>query len=207
VRIRPKQLPSIKRVLIRVHIDLFAINDKIIPYADALGPLTSFEKLVLVLEDRRFFEHNGVDWFAVARELVKLLTFRRVGGASTVDMQFVRTATGFQDKTLRRKLNEIFLARIIQFRYSKIVILRSYLACAFFGSHLYGSNKAANKVFAKHLSMLDDQESAELAAMLVYPRSLRPDKKWMIKVKRRASYGQSWVKRLEKSFDQIPIGK
>jgi membrane peptidoglycan carboxypeptidase len=173
-------------------------------YAEKLSTLNSFEKLVLVLEDRRFFEHNGVDWLAVGRELVKLLTFRRVGGASTIDMQFVRTATGFQEKTLRRKLYEILLARIIQFRYSKIVILRSYLASAFFGSRIYGSEKAAKKIFAKNVSMLDDQESAELAAMLVYPRPLRPGDKWMAKIKRRAAYGLRWKSRLEQRFEKIP---
>src|SRR5260370_27246768 len=174
------------------------------PYPAHRGPLNSFEKLVLVLEDRRFFEQNGGDFLAVCREILKLITFRRAGGASTIDMQFVRTATGFQEKTLRRKLYEILLARIIQFRYSKIVILRSYLACAFFGSRVYGSEKVAATVFAKQILMLDDQQSAELAAMLVYPRPLRPDNKWMAKIKRRAAYGLHWKSRLEQRFDKIP---
>jgi len=173
-------------------------------YAEHRGPLNPFEKLVLVLEDRRFFKHNGVDLLAACRELLKLITFRRAGGASTIDMQFVRTATGFQEKTLRRKLYEILLARIIQFRYSKIVILRSYLACAFFGSHMYGGEKAAAKVFAKQISALDDQQSAELAAMLVYPSPLRPEEKWSAKIKRRAAYGLHWKRRLEERFEKIP---
>jgi membrane peptidoglycan carboxypeptidase len=207
VRIQPKQLPSIKRSLIRIHTDLFAINDKATFNAEKLGPLNLFEKLVIVLEDRRFFEHNGVDWLAAGRELVKLLTFRRSGGASTIDMQFVRTATGFREKTLGRKLYEILLARIIQFRYSKIVILRSYLSCAFFGSGIHGGEKAAKKIFAKHISMLNDQEYAELAAMLVYPRPMRPGDKWMTKIKRRAAYGLHWRDRLEERFEKIPPWK
>jgi membrane carboxypeptidase/penicillin-binding protein PbpC len=204
MRIQPERFPSIKRMLIRLHTDLFTINDKAIPYAEWVGQLNSFEKLVLVLEDRRFFKHNGVDWLAAGRELVKLITFRRVGGASTIDMQFVRTATGFREKTFRRKLYEILLARIIQFRYSKIVILRSYLACAFFGSRVYGSEKAAAKIFAKRVAMLDDQQAAELAAMLVYPRPLRPEGKWSAKVKRCAAYGLHWKRRLEQRFEKIP---
>jgi len=204
VRIRPKQLPSFRRALIRIHTDLFTIDGKVMLYAEHLGPLTSFEKLVIVLEDRRFFEHNGVDWLAACREVLKFLTFRRKGGASTIDMQFARTATGFREKTLRRKLYEIMLARLIQFRYSKVVILRSYLSCAFFGSRLYGCEKAGKKIFGKHLSLLTDQESAELAAMLVYPRPTRPGHKWMAKIKRRAAYGLKWVSRLEERFEKIP---
>lgn len=188
----------------RVHIDLFAIDNKVLYWAESVGPLSLLEKLVLALEDRRFFEHNGVDWRAVGRELAKLLTGRRVGGASTIDMQFVRTATGFREKTLRRKLYEILLARIIQFRYSKTVILRSYLACAFFGSHIYGIENAAKKAFAKNLAMLNDEQLAEIAAMLVYPRPLRPSDKWMHKVQCRAGYGLRWKGRLEQRFKKIP---
>ena len=188
----------------RIHIDLFAIDRKVLHGGNGFCPLNSLERLVLALEDRRFFEHNGVDWRAVGRELVKLLTLRRFGGASTIDMQFVRTATGFHEKTLWRKLYEIVLARIIQFRYSKIVILRSYLACAFFGSQMYGIENAAKKAFAQDLAMLNEEQLSELAAMLVYPRPLRASDKWMHKVKRRAGYGLRWKGRLEQRFEKIP---
>ena len=132
------------------------------------------------------------------------MTFQRAGGASTIDMQFVRTATGFKDPTIRRKLYEIFLAWLIQFRYPKIIILRSYIACAFFGPHLYGVERASIRLYGKSSLLVTEQEAAELAAMLVYPRPLRPRDEWMTKVKRRAAYGRSWVERLEKSFEQIP---
>jgi membrane peptidoglycan carboxypeptidase len=90
-------------------------------------PLTDFEILVLILEDRRYFEHHGIDIRSSIREIRRAVTLHRYGGASTIDMQFVRTATDYRQKTLRRKLYEMLLAWIIQYRYNKFEILRSYL--------------------------------------------------------------------------------
>lgn len=204
---QPKQLFSVKQALIKIHRDLFAIEAKAQHFAEYWGPLSGFEKLVLVLEDRRFFSHSGFDWIAALRELSKALTFRRTGGASTIDMQFVRTATGFRDLTAKRKLYEIFLAWLIQFRYSKLIILRSYLACAFFGSHLYGAEKASRSVYGKLPTILDAAEAAELASMLVYPRPIRPTDEWTRKIQRRAAYGRSRINRFEQRFQQKPCRK
>ena len=126
------------------------------------------------------------------------------GGASTIDMQFVRTATGFREKTIRRKLYEIFLAVLIQYRYSKRTILRSYLRCAFFGSHLIGANRAALALFGVSMYQLSLEQAATLAAMLVYPLPLHPTAEWSAKVVRRAGYGQRRMLRLKQSFQQIP---
>lgn len=204
---QPKQLPSVKRILIKIHRDLFAVEAKAQHFADYSGTLSDFEKCVLVLEDRRFFSHSGFDWIAALREVTKALTFRRAGGASTIDMQFVRTATGFKELTAKRKLYEVLLAWLIQFRYSKLVILRSYLACAFFGSHLYGAEKASRSIYRKLPTMLDATEAAELASMLVYPRPLRPTDEWTRKVQRRAAYGRARINRLEQRLQQEPRRK
>jgi monofunctional biosynthetic peptidoglycan transglycosylase len=132
------------------------------------------------------------------------MTFRRHGGASTIDMQFVRTATGYRQKTLRRKIYEIILAVVIQFRYNKIVILRSYLACAFFGSHLKGAHKAAKKMYGVDANELSVDEAAIVAAMLVYPRPLSPTPQWQTKVQRRADYGKRIYIANKQRFDQLP---
>ena len=205
-RVEHKTVPGVKKLLVAFHRDLFAIDRHIISW-EGEPILTSFEKLVLVLEDRRFFRHSGFDLIAFSRELLKAVVGRRHGGASTIDMQFVRTATGFRVKTLRRKAYEVTLAAIIQYRYSKLLILRSYLGCAFFGSHLYGAGRASLKTKGKTLSQLSATEAAELAAMLVYPRPLRPEEKWRMKVERRAAYGLKRMVRFEKSFEKIPTRK
>ena len=61
----------------------------------------------------------------VLREALKALTFRRHGGASTIDMQFVRTKTGFKQRTLQRKSYEMLLAFLLQFRMEKHAILET----------------------------------------------------------------------------------
>jgi membrane peptidoglycan carboxypeptidase len=166
-RTSPFRIPFPRRFLIRIHLDLFQIARHTREWSSYPFELTLVEKMVLISEDRKFFRHNGFDGKALAREILKAASFRKFGGASTIDMQFVRTATGYYEPTIRRKLYEILLAYLIQFRYMKIEILRSYLDCAFFGSHIYGVKKAANVIFNKHPDTLNRSEASIIAAMLV----------------------------------------
>jgi membrane peptidoglycan carboxypeptidase len=156
---------------------------------EASVTLTPLELMIIILEDKRFFSHPGVDILSVVRELSKAFTFRRFGGASTIEMQFVRTATGYRQHSIRRKLYEALLALTIQSRYGKLAILRSYMACAFFGSGLIGADAAANKVFGKDSSRLVLGEAAIIAAMLARPRPLAGLPSWEARVQRRAMYG------------------
>jgi len=204
-RTSPFRLPFPRRVLLRIHRDLFKIEayarDPWIVYPEEL---TILEKMVLVGEDRRFFRHNGFDCKSAIRETVKLLRLKKHGGASTIDMQFVRMATGYYERTFRRKLYEILLAFLIQFKYSKIEILRYYLRHAFFGSHLYGIEKASKAVFGKHPIILSPSEAAFIAAMLVYPRPRQATPQWAAKVQRRSQFIEATLPRFEKSFEKLP---
>lgn len=128
------QFPSVRRWLIKVHKDLFRIEECLTHVKTPANKLSTLEKLVLVLEDRRFFRHHGFDVIAMAREFVKAVLLLKHGGASTIDMQLVRTVTGYKQMTLKRKLYESLLAYLMLFRCSKICILRSYLDIAYFGS-------------------------------------------------------------------------
>jgi membrane peptidoglycan carboxypeptidase len=119
-------------------------------------------------------------------------------------MQFVRTATGYKEWTIQRKLYEILLATIIQFRYSKIVILRSYLNCAYFGWKLSGVNAAAKKLFNKEPDDLSLEQAAFIAAMLVYPQPRDPTGEWALRVERRAAYGKRIYIANKKRFDEFP---
>lgn len=202
LRIRSKSLRS---RLLALHADLFDIDAKVSKFsAHYPAHITSLEKMVIVLEDRRFFKHFGVDLRSVVRELLRLLTGRRHGGASTIDMQFVRTVTGYKALTLKRKLYECLLATIIQRRYTKIQILRSYLNCAFFGSHLVGADKAAHRIFGEAAKALSDEQAAFIAAMLVCPKPIQPTSEWESRVQRRAQYGYSIYIRSKNRFDQYP---
>ncbi len=181
---------GIRRALLALHRDLFTIHRHARSWAGAYPPeLTQLELMVLALEDRRFMRHPGVDLISGLREIVRAMTLQRHGGASTIDMQFVRTATGYKEKKIFRKLYEILLSVIIQYRYSKIVILRSYLSCAFFGSRLKGADSAAQNLYGIVADELNIDQASFVAAMLVYPRPLLETPAWLAKVQRRANYG------------------
>jgi membrane peptidoglycan carboxypeptidase len=142
----PKNLPSIKRYLFQAYNDLNSIEQNV------FGPgwddeVSTLERAVILLEDRRYYTHRGIDIRSIIRELVKTLTFRKHGGASTIEMQFVRTCTGYKEISLRRKVYEMFLAWALLHRANKLEILRSYLRIAYFGTGLRGSEVASNAVF------------------------------------------------------------
>lgn len=152
--------------------------------------LSQLETIVLLLEDRRFFSHLGIDFLSIARETWRMCTLQRFGGASTIDMQFVRTRTGYKARTLRRKLYEMFLAYLLQTKMTKIEILRAYMNEVYLGVGLRGTSSAADAVFGKPVQSLSEHEAAFLAAMMVYPRPKAMSSKWMENVTRRARYGQ-----------------
>lgn len=203
LRTSPSRLLSLRRIVLQMHRDLLKVEAQI-RYDPSPEPLTRFEIAVLVLEDHRFFHHRGVDVISLARELYRLLTFQRFGGASTIEMQLVRTATGYRQLTVRRKLYEMLLALVIQYRYNKFDILRSYLSCAFFGSGLHGSDQAATQIYGEYPGLLPFDQAAELAAMLVYPKPLFPTPEWWRKVRIRATYGKLRYPRFEKRFQKLP---
>jgi membrane carboxypeptidase/penicillin-binding protein len=206
IRGTPLRPFTFRNALIRIHNDLFAVDRKAV-WIVPDDPLTNLERMVLILEDRRFFFHMGIDLRSCVREVIRFVLLQKFGGASTIDMQFVRTATGFRQKKLRRKLYEMLLAYLIQFRFNKMQILRSYLKCAFFGSHLFGSEAIAQAEYQKLPDNLTLQEAAEVAAMLVYPRPSNPTAEWRAKVSRRANYAMRLYPRLEQTFKKLPRWK
>ena len=159
------------------------------PVESSFDDLSDLEVLVILLEDRRFFQHRGVDILSVAREIFKMCTFQQFGGASTIDMQFVRTRTGYKARSLKRKIYEMILAYLLQSRMGKIKILRAYLQEVYLGSGLYGVESASQVMFKKHRYEINRNDAAIIAAMMVYPKPLFPLESWKKKVDRRAAYG------------------
>lgn len=203
--LRPrKRYPSLRRGLQKLHTDLLSIHHVIDPsVSEYPEELSTFERCVLVLEDRRFFRHMGVDWIRLVREAAKALTFQKHGGASTLDMQLVRTATGYREPTIRRKIYEMTLAYIIQHRYAKICILRSYLEIAYFGTGLKGSKAASYDIFGCEPTALNLDQAAGLASMLVFPRPRFPSPEWTRKHLRRSNYIKGIYIRREKRFNKL----
>lgn len=132
----------------------------------------------LSVEDRRFFEHEGVDVRRVFGALVRdvqSLSFRQ--GFSTITMQLARNVFPehlTRAKTLRRKLWEVVLARQIENAFSKDEILEMYLNQIYLGNGLYGVEAAAQGYFGKPAVELQAEEAALLAALPKAPSTYDP---------------------------------
>lgn len=201
------QFFSLRKRLLRINEDLLTIHDAVKSSSLYLTDSSNIEMMTMFLEDKRYLSHYGLDLYSVIREVVKAASFRKHGGASTIDMQFVRTCTGFRDRTISRKLYEILLAFIIQFRYSKRQVLHSYLSCAYFGSGLIGVERASMRVFKKRADNLTMIEASFIASMLVSPMPLSPSPSWYSRVVRRALYGQRIRISHEESLKELKITK
>jgi penicillin-binding protein 1C len=122
-------------------------------------------RAVLAAEDARFYDHPGVDPFAVARAGVLAVWRRRiVSGASTLTMQLARLVRP-HEKTLRGKLGEMVLALRIERSLTKDQILEQYLNRATFGPNLRGIGAASDAYFDKSVASLSTAESALLAGL------------------------------------------
>lgn len=133
------------------------------------------------------------------------------GGASTIEMQLVRTVTGRYEKTVSRKLFEIFTAICLQRKFSKLTILRVYLEIAYFGTGLKGIKEGACALFPDKFpdiwdvdfTILTKYEAAQLASLLVYPKPRVINPNWQAKITRRANYGCSLYLVRKKLLKQI----
>jgi len=133
----------------------------------------------VAIEDRRFFDHGGVDWRRVLGALAKNVKAGSIEeGSSTITMQLARNVFPEQlpanQKTLWRKLGEAWVAREIEKRYTKREILELYLNQIYFGSGAYGIQAAADEYYAKPVAKLTLAESALLAALPRAPSRLNP---------------------------------
>jgi membrane peptidoglycan carboxypeptidase len=131
---------------------------------------------VLTAEDRRFFDHGGVDARAIARAFVRNTAAGEVQqGGSTITQQLVGLLyEPAQGRTYDAKLTEALLARELEETRSKASILEEYLNTVYLGEGAYGVQAAAETYFRKDVQDLDVAESALLAAIIRAPSSLAP---------------------------------
>lgn len=207
---RPK-FPSFRSSLLRMHEAILEINENLYPI-NLTPRLSKLEIMVILLEDRRFLEHKGIDFRSIAREVWRLLKRDRHGGASTIDMQLFRTVSDRYERTLRRKLREFFGVALLQRKFNKIEILRVYLRVAYMGTGVTGSLEAAHALYPDKVDSyaweLDEAalsllEVARIAALLVYPKPRIANANWEAKVSRRANYGLALYSRREKQLDKV----
>ena len=141
----------------------------------------NFLKMLLLIEDRRFFEHNGIDPRSIARALyVNISSGRTVQGASTLTQQLVKNLFLTKDKTLVRKINEAFMSLLLEFHYDKKVILETYLNEIYLGQDgrraIHGFGLASDFYFGKKLANLTVDEMAIMVGMVKGASYYNPQK-------------------------------
>lgn len=161
------------------------------------------EKAVVAIEDKRFYRHNGVDWYRTAGAAANLfIPFRSTFGGSTITQQLIKNITKQDDITVQRKLLEIFQALELEKAYSKSEIMEYYLNVVYFGEGCYGVETAAETYFGKDVSELTLAECASIAGItnlpsyydpFVYPDKNKSRQEYIL----RAMYEQGYISKKE----------
>jgi penicillin-binding protein 1A len=134
-------------------------------------------KAFLAIEDRRFYEHYGVDPMGIARALIANILHRGVSqGGSTITQQLAKNLFLTQERTIHRKLQEAMLAVWLERKFSKTQILELYLNRIYFGSGAYGIEQAAQRYFGKSARQISLPEAAMLAGLVKSPSRLAPSR-------------------------------
>jgi penicillin-binding protein 1A len=134
-------------------------------------------KAFIAIEDRRFYQHFGIDPFGIARAAVANVMHRGVAqGGSTLTQQLAKNLFLTQERTIMRKLQEAELALWIEQKHSKADILELYLNRVYFGSGAYGVEAAAQKYFGKPARSVSLSEAAMLAGLVKSPSRLAPNR-------------------------------
>ena len=140
---------------------------------------------VVAVEDRRFYQHSGIDAKSIGRAIYNdLRAGSKAEGASTITQQLARTLFLTQEKSYFRKIKEIFIATAIEDKYTKEAILNMYLNEIYVGRGCSGMATAASSYFGKEVSQLNKAEITMLAGIIQAPEYYSPDKN-MAALKRR----------------------
>jgi penicillin-binding protein 1A len=132
------------------------------------------KQAVLAIEDDRFYEHGGVDYFGILRAAIHNLSGGARQGASTITQQVARNFFLSSEQTLKRKLYEVLLAWKIEQNLSKDQILEVYMNQIYLGQRAYGFASAAQVYFGKKLSDITLAEAAMLAGLPKAPSANNP---------------------------------
>ena len=136
-----------------------------------------FLKMLVAYEDRRFYEHRGIDPLAFGRAFLQLVTHGRiVSGGSTLTMQVARLIEPRTERSVPAKLLQMFRAFQIERRLSKTEILNLYLTHAPYGGNLEGVRAASLAYFGREPGRLDVAQTALLVALPQLPEKRRPDR-------------------------------
>lgn len=170
---RPKQVTTILDANDRRIGEIYSERRTFVPYDKV--PKILIDSFVAA-EDNKFWTHGGVDYFGMFRAFVTNL---RAGGkskqgASTITQQVVKTFLLTPEKTFKRKIQEIILARRLEKAFSKEEIMTLYMNQIFFGHGRYGVQEAARFYFGKDVGQLNVGEAALIAGLPQSPNNISP---------------------------------
>ncbi|HDL6743150.1 TPA: biosynthetic peptidoglycan transglycosylase [Yersinia enterocolitica] len=143
--------------------------------------------MLIAAEDHRFGRHHGVDLVSICRATWRTLFCGRIEGASTITMQLVRVLTGSYERTLKRKLVEMYLALRLTKYINQVDIPKFYLFVAYYGWRMNGLVQASYRLNIDLLTMTD-LEAASIVARLKYPEPQKYDRIRLDKIRARAKY-------------------
>ncbi|MDX1448978.1 MAG: transglycosylase domain-containing protein, partial [Acidimicrobiia bacterium] len=129
---------------------------------------------VLAAEDGDFYEHDGVDFRAIASAAIDNILYDSTRGGSTITQQLTKNLFVGDEITIQRKIAEAIVAAELERRFDKDTILEFYLNSVFFGSNAYGVTAAAREYYGKTLDELEVHEAATLAVLIRNPTLYNP---------------------------------
>lgn len=157
-------------------------------YYVTLDKIPDYAKNALIVtEDKKFYEHNGIDFKGIVRAAWALIknNGEKTQGASTITQQLARGVFLNTDKTYERKIKEIFIAQELEKKYDKNQILEYYLNTIYFANGYYGIEAAAKGYFSKGCEELTLGQICFLCAIPNNPTMYDPEKKFDNTVKRK----------------------
>ena len=128
----------------------------------------------IAIEDKRFDDHQGVDWFTTLKACVKMFLGQGKAGGSTITQQLIKNLTGEEDITVRRKIVEIFRALEFEKTHTKTDIMEMYLNIIALGENCAGVQSASRVYFGKNVEELDLAECAALIGITNNPSLYDP---------------------------------
>lgn len=144
-------------------------------------------KLLIAGEDHRFMQHSGVDYFSLCRATWRTLFCGRREGGSTIAMQLVRVLTNKYEKTISRKILEVYLAIRMTKYISRERIISLYLSVAYFGWKMDGIKQAIHQLDLDP-NNLSIRDAASLIARLKYPEPKKFSKRRSSLIETRTNY-------------------
>ncbi len=157
---------------IKIEQELYASTDwKKAEYEEIPAALIN---AAIAIEDKRFYEHQGVDWFTTIKAFANMFFGDETVGGSSITQQLIKNVTGEDSVTVQRKVLEFFRATLVEKNYDKKVIIEEYLNSIYLGQGCRGVKSAAEAYFGKELQMLTIAECASLISITNNPSLFDP---------------------------------